>query len=454
VQKLVDTGVPPLSNFSIGILGGNPWSPDGRRLVFARMQPQGSLALWTIDLDSGEETQLTQPSGNEGHGAASWSHDGERLVFSRFTPEGSSIRTLTLKNGNTKEIFGDENANFQATWSPDDRRIVFSSNRGGDVGNLWVMDVDKGQPRALTTGQLDDGSPVVGRNGEIIYSSTSHQTDLYLEELESGEQKRLTQHTQDNFDSQISPDGSEVAYYSSRTGNGEIWILDLASGSERQLTNHEGGDWSPRWSPDGKTILFESDRGGQSEVWEVDASGGIPRKLVRGSSPHWSPDGTMIGYVTRGEGGEELWLANRDGTEARKVLDGVSDYGFYRDARHVIYTPAEEGRSAEMRVRNLDTGEEAVLLVEPHRELEVAPGGRAVSYCSSTSHFNMNLHMVYLDPPATPGGLPTPRGVPEAVTQGRGLWHVHNGSWSPDGKQVIYTRDTDAGDILVMSGAF
>jgi hypothetical protein len=136
------------------------------------------------------------------------------------------------------------------------------------------------------------------------------------------------------------------------------------------------------------------------------------------------------------------------------VLDGVADFGFYRDARHIIYTPGTQAGGLEMRVRDLDSEAETILVTEPHRELQVAPDGRAVSYLTSTSHFNMNLFVLRLTPTDVPDGLPLVMSKPEAVTEGKGRWHVHNGGWSPDSKQVIYTRDTDAGDVLVMSGAF
>jgi hypothetical protein len=41
-------------------------------------------------------------------------------------------------------------------------------------------------------------------------------------------------------------------------------------------------------------------------------------------------------------------------------------------------------------------------------------------------------------------------GEPAPLTDGRGLWHVHNSGWARDGKSIVYTRDTDSGDIYVM----
>ena len=45
-------------------------------------------------------------------------------------------------------------------------------------------------------------------------------------------------------------------------------------------------------------------------------------------------------------------------------------------------------------------------------------------------------------------------GEPVQITHGKGEWHVHNGDWSPDGRQVVYTRDTDSGNLYLLEGVF
>ena len=50
-------------------------------------------------------------------------------------------------------------------------------------------------------------------------------------------------------------------------------------------------------------------------------------------------------------------------------------------------------------------------------------------------------------------GLPSRLGEPVQLTDGQGRWHIHNGGWSPDGKEAVYTRDTDTGNIYVIDRA-
>jgi len=428
-----------------------PWSADGRTLLFARRGEDGLVALWKIDLDARKETQLTHPQPGEYDMVGSWSFAGDRIVFSRSTAGGANLLVMPAAGGEPREILSEDNGYFVPSWAPDDRSVVYSSSEGG----LWVVDVQSKKKRQLTAGTTEEGSPVVSRAGRILYATFSHQTDLYIQNVDGTGEERLTFHTQDNFGPQFSPDGKKVVYMSTRTGDAEVWLIDLANGNERQLTNRVGRDGGPVWNPNGREVCFVSDRDGKSQLWAVGVGSGAPRKLVDHEVDYgmWSPDGSRIGFLTTGDPGGELWVMEVEGGEPRKVLGGVNDFGWYVDATHVIYTPRAQASANQMRAVDLETGDETVLLDEPHVELAVAPDGSAVSFCSASSHYNMNLHIQRLER-STNGGLPKPVGSPVKITHGDGKWHVHNGGWSPDAKRVIYTRDTDTGDLYVLDGAF
>lgn len=451
VQKLVETGFPPLSNANYGSLGANPWSPDGKALLIARRDANGTRALWKIDIESRAETQLTHPGEGEIDASGTWSFAGDRIAFCRVRDAASALCVMPAAGGEPREVHAEQTGYLAAAWTADDRGLVYSSETGG----LWRVDVASGKRRQLTTGTTE-GGPIVSRNGKILYSTFSHQTDLYVQDLRGEEAKRLTFHTLDNFGARFSPDGRAVAYASTRTGNAEIWLLDVATGNERQLTTREAGDWVPDWSPDGRELLFVSDAGGKSGIWTVRVDGGAPQRLgdfeVQ-SEARWSPDGAAIGFLAPSEEGDALFVTDRQASPPRKVLDGVDAFAWYRDAGHVVYRPSARDHGTELRAVDLASGREVVLLDAPHREVEVRRDGSALSYCSALSHFNMNLHVLRLNVPTTPDGLPGPAGPPEKITHGDGKWHVHNGGWSPDGTHVIYTRDTDTGDVYLLEGA-
>ena len=96
---------------------------------------------------------------------------------------------------------------------------------------------------------------------------------------------------------------------------------------------------------------------------------------------------------------------------------------------------------------DLDTGREQILFVGPLTELDVAPDGSAVAFCSGRGHLGMGLAILRLEAPSDVGGLPRADGEPAYVVRAEGTWHVHHGGWSADSRRLVYTQDKDYGDI-------
>jgi Tol biopolymer transport system component/serine/threonine protein kinase len=452
VRKLVDTGLSGLSDESTAVLSSTPWSPDGGRLAFAR-QSEGRIAIWIYDFAGGAETQLTHPTAGSIDGMPCWSHDGSRIAFIRMAESGSGLMVVEATGGKPRAVLDESVSPWGIGWSPDDKQLIFISDRETGISNIWTVGVSSGRLRQLTFGTQSIQAATVSSGGRVLYNDFSHQTDLYLQDLESGEARRLTHHTQSNFSARFSADGNKIAYNSDRTGNNEIWVLDLISETEQQITNHEASDYDPDWSPDGRRLVFTSDRNGAPALWLADTAGGMAR-IVEGTagarSPRWTPDGTGIGYIATADSGPALWLIDPEGGDPRKILADVADFAWFGDTSRVIYTP--QSSNTEIRAVDLKTRQLEILYDGAHVELALDPNLKGLTFCAAESHFNMNLRLIRLQ--TNEEGLPQPAGGIESLTAGEGLWHVHNGSWSPDGRSVVYTRDTDTGDVYMVEGAF
>jgi Tol biopolymer transport system component len=216
------------------------------------------------------------------------------------------------------------------------------------------------------------------------------------------------------------------------------------------------------WSPDGRDIVFLSNREGSLQVWVIEVAGGQVRRVSRKaqvlgvndqfSGPRWSPDGSAIGFVGVGQTEQALWVVDPQGKNERAVLPAVSGFDWYRDSRIVVYTrkAGDASDTLETRVADLETRAEALLLRGPTAELAVSRDGSSLACVRSASHFDMQLQLLRLAVPARSGELPRAIGKPEPLTQGEAVYHVHNGGWSPDGRAIVYTRDSDNGDIFIL----
>jgi Tol biopolymer transport system component len=106
--------------------GSDPvWSPDGQRIAFvlAEKPPPGVLRLqtnldiYTLDVETGERTQLTQDrASNEG---PTWSPDGQRIAFvsTRDNAQGE-IYVMNADGSDVRRLTDNELAEAMLAWAP------------------------------------------------------------------------------------------------------------------------------------------------------------------------------------------------------------------------------------------------------------------------------------------------------------------------------------------------
>jgi Tol biopolymer transport system component len=466
--RIASTGFRYLDRFSaLRALGAQPWSRDGRSLVFSRLEQDESAALYRIELATGEETRLTAPPLGVLDFRAAWSPDGERIAFHREAGGSARIFVVPADGGEAEGLLVDGRFDAGPSWTPDGRRLVFSSFRGAGL-DLFDLDLETGAERQLTTG-ANASTPIVSSTNRISFSRWTHTAYSFRLRLGSAEDhEQLSPNTNDNFGHRVSRDGRQILFQSSRTGRSQIWLYDFANKSERALTEPPAGkeDRTPDWSPDGSHVVFLSNREGPFQLWVMSADGTDLRRLsdqpipMDGDwwvnarvAPRWSPDGRAIAYLAPGDEGSTLWLVDPDGSNARQSrITRVLRYDWYLDSSRVIYTRESERSSGtiEMVAAHLESGDEKILLRKNATELAVSWDGRAVAYNSADGHFSSNRYVLPLALPDSPAELPAAEGDPEQVTFGGGIWHVHSGAWTPDDEWIVYTRDFDSGALFVV----
>jgi len=462
-RKLIETNISMLEiDTASSSMGDRPWAMDGKTLLISRVEDSGQIAIYRVDRDNGKAEQLTFPPMASSDVSASYSFDGKQIIFARTAGVHSGLMTMPAAGGDPQVLLADEFDNQRPAWRPDNRHVVFLSNRGGGgSADVWELDARGGSLNQLTFETNSVFSLSVSADDRIAYMPFWHDTFLFAVDVASGERRQLTSHTQNNQGARFSPDGQSVAYHSTRTGNSEIWQHHLDGRPETRITDNSSWDLYPDWSPDGERLIFVSDReDSQFKIFIANKDGGGERLLVNQPislrSPEipvnsrvvsrWSPDGEQIAYLVDEEETQALWSAQVDGEGSRQLIEDVTGFDWYRDSRHGIYS-RRHGSESEMIAVNLETGHEQSLFVGPFMEFDVAPDGSGVAFCFGPGHMAMGLAVLKLKPPSEPGGLPQAIGEPKYVVPTEGTWHIHNGGWSADSKQLVYTQDKDYGDI-------
>jgi Tol biopolymer transport system component/tRNA A-37 threonylcarbamoyl transferase component Bud32 len=460
-RKLIETNVSTLDiNSVLRSLGEHPWSPDGRFLLVSRVTDSGQQAMYRVDRNNSDAVQVTFPPPASSDLDGSFSYDGKRIVFQRRSHGRGALMMMSATGGDPEVLLADAFDNFIPAFRPDDRRLIFLSDRRG-VANLWEIDLEIGSLNQLTFESRMVFDYSVSATNRVAYAPFWHDTFLFVVDVKTGERHQLTSHTMDNFGGSFSPDGRTIAYHSTRSGNSEIFLHHLDGSPETQITDDPGWDMYPDWSPDGRQLIFNSNRqDGRFKIFIANSDGGGERLLldqeVSISSAlypvnamlisRWSPDGRRIAYLVTTDGVTSLWTVRPNGEDARDIVRNVGWFDWYRDSRRVVYT-RPRGSDTELVAVNLETGEDRSLYVGPLMEVEVSPDGEKVAFCLGPGHMTMGLAVLKLEPPADPGGLPEAIGEPEYVVRTEGTWHVHNGGWAPDSKRLVYTQDQDYGDV-------
>lgn len=211
-------------------------------------------------------------------------------------PAASGLRQLTTAAGIDSE----------PTWSPSGKYIAFSSERYGSSGmDLWIMAAPGGFAFHTTFAVSNEYGASWSPDGSTIAYYWAGDGKIYFQSLGGGEPTVFTPGKRGESEPAWSPDGTRIAFASTGPVVGgaaelDIWVREVESGVEHRVTSDPGVDRHPTWSPDGKTLAFMSDREGSFQLWSVPVVGGQPKRLSEMSAeqPAWSPRGGWIAFVS------------------------------------------------------------------------------------------------------------------------------------------------------------
>ena len=295
---------------------------------------------------------------------AYWSYDGTHVTFQRTNPkEGVECDQIFMgklpapgEKFEFKLLSTGKGRTTCSYFMPDGKHILYASTHLGDAacppvpdrakyGNryiwplynsydIFMADLDGKIVKQLTTAKGYDAEATLSPDGKrMIYcSDKGGDLDLYVMNLKTGKEIKVTHELGYDGGAWFSPDGKKIVWRASRPStpeaiaeykallaegmvapnNMEVFVADADGKNARQITRLGQANWAPNFTPDGKHIIFcsnhEYKRGFPFNMYLIDLEGNGLTKISRDKGfdafPMFSPDGKKILFSSnRNNGG-------------------------------------------------------------------------------------------------------------------------------------------------------
>jgi len=193
----------------------------------------------------------------------------------------------------------------------------------------------------------------------------------------------------------FSPETQRITYLSYQGGKPRVYLYDINSGKHQVLGSFPGMTFAPRFSPSGRKIVFSMAKDGNTDLFEMNLSNRNVRRLTSNSAidtaPSYSPDGKRVVFESDRGGSQQLYVMNLDGSGLQRITFGKGRYA------NPVWSPR----------------------------------GDMIAFT------RMYQRKFYI-------GVIRPDGKGERLVTN--AYHVEGPSWSPNGRVLIYFKETPKGN--------
>lgn len=225
------------------------WSPDGTKIIY-QTYDGNDQELAIVNVATKEVFQLTDNDCNDW--GPVWSLEGWIVFYSDCNSERNIYKIRENGISRTQLTFASGSNSFFPSWSPNGKKITYSSNSTGKY-HIYSMNADGTNSVQLAKGCVSQYSP---DGTQILYGVYCDDTDaLWLMNADGSNQHQITAKGLECKNPTWSPDGTQIVFQLSRTtkdGPFEIYIMSLDKPDKEDwilLTDFDVNGSSPAWQP-------------------------------------------------------------------------------------------------------------------------------------------------------------------------------------------------------------
>ncbi len=226
---------------------------------------------------------------------------------------------------------------FGATFSPDGRRVAWHEEH--EIEKTWEVysaNADGSDKQNITNNRADDSFPRWSPDGSQIVFHTNRnltevdqerQFDIYVIDVQTGNELQLTDSEQNEFGGAFSPAGDQIVFHRQLSGNiWELFIINADGTDEEQITTLNRPSLFASWSPDGNQLVFHGFVNGFWQIFTLDLATRNTTQVTFDAQnsfyPKWSPNGEWIAFHREFDAeNRDIYLVSADGTSQVRVTN-------------------------------------------------------------------------------------------------------------------------------------
>jgi len=378
-------------------------SPDGQWIAYVvteydKPANTSNSDIWLVSINGGQPRRLTDDPESDEH--PRWSPDGETLAFTSSREGTPQIYLLTVATGEVRQVTTIAAGAGGAVWSPDGSSLAFTS----DV----FPELDGVEANAARLKEIEESKVKARIIDRLLYrhwNEWTHQTrsHVFLQPVAGGQARDVTPGDYDtppislggDQDYVFSPDGRQLCYVKNAdpvvavSTNNDLFLVDLTTGAETRLTENPANDNYPRYSPNSRYLAYRAHQraGFEADKYRLmlrEVSSGVVTDLTghydRSVGEYlWAPGGESLYFNADDEGRMTIFHADLASGEVSPVTEGTYNTSLQitPDGQALVFLRQSMSVPPEIFKLDLMTGEETQLThtnADLLSQLEMNPG--------------------------------------------------------------------------------